>query len=299
MSAPSIVKPAKFKLDLKKQETTSPCDEKEGSREGTDHDYAAMDVAVMSKRERSIDSVPSTPSKKPAEKKAKSAEISESDEVSNATILKAILNLEKRVDEQLADLSVQCKQASTMLASLAKAVQFNSEEVKECKQKVKELERRNEQLTKDNYDLKERVREQERYKMRWCLRIKGLEEKKDEDVRSLVVGIPGKIAPDMTSKLEESVDVVHRVGKKIENKVRHIIILFALRHVKEEIWRRTKDSAVCKNGGFHFAEVLPREDWEERRRLWPQIEQARRAGKRAFFRGPHGYIEGRRIGDVE
>uniref|UniRef100_A0A3P8NIH6 Pyrin domain-containing protein n=1 Tax=Astatotilapia calliptera TaxID=8154 RepID=A0A3P8NIH6_ASTCA len=108
-------------------------------------------------------------------------EISESDEVSNATILKAILNLEKRVDEQLADLSVQCKQASTMLASLAKAVQFNSEEVKECKQKVRELERRNEQLTKDNYDLKERVREQERYKMRWCLRIKGLEEKRDED----------------------------------------------------------------------------------------------------------------------
>lgn len=135
--------------------------------------------------------------------------------------------------------------------------------------------------------------------MRWCLRIKGLEEKRDEGVRSLVIGILGKIAPDMISKLEESVDVVHRVGKKIENKVRHIIILFALRHVKEEIWRRTKDSAVCKNGGFHFAEVLPREDWEERRRLWPQIEQARRAGKRAFFRGPHGYIEGRRIIDVE
>lgn len=39
MTAPSIVKPAKFKLDLKKQETTSPCDGKEDSREGTDHDY--------------------------------------------------------------------------------------------------------------------------------------------------------------------------------------------------------------------------------------------------------------------
>ncbi|XP_005739209.1 NADH-cytochrome b5 reductase 2 [Pundamilia nyererei] len=41
---------------------------------------------------------------------------------------------------------------------LSKAVQFNLEEVKECRTKVKELERRYEQLTKDNYDLKESVR---------------------------------------------------------------------------------------------------------------------------------------------
>lgn len=78
------------------------------------------------------------------------------------------------------------------------------------------MERRNEQLTKDNYDLKERVKEQERYRMRW------LEEKKDDNVRSLVIGILGKIPPDMISKLEEAVDVVHRVGKKTENKVRNI-----------------------------------------------------------------------------
>lgn len=44
------------------------------------------------------------------------------------------------------------------LAILSKAVQFNLEEVKECRPKVKELERRYEQLTKDNYDLKESVR---------------------------------------------------------------------------------------------------------------------------------------------
>lgn len=71
------------------------------------------------------------------------------------------------------------------LAILSKAVQFNLEEVKECRQKVKELERRYEQLTKDNYDLKESVRL-----------------------------------------------------------------------------------------SVHFAEVLPREDLEERKQMWPQIEQA-------------------------
>lgn len=50
----------------------------------------------------------------------------------------------KRVEEQLAKLIVQQKQNSTMLANLAKAVQFNTEEVKECKQKVKHFEKQNE-----------------------------------------------------------------------------------------------------------------------------------------------------------
>lgn len=39
----------------------------------------------------------------------------------------------------------------------------------------------------------------------------------------------------MESKMEEAVDVVHRVGKRLENKNRHVIILFAQRRVKEEI----------------------------------------------------------------
>ena len=36
----------------------------------------------------------------------------------------------------------------------------------------------------------------------------------------------------------------------------------------------------------------PAEDREARKSLWPQIEQARREGKRAYYRGPHGYIDG-------
>lgn len=133
--------------------------------------------------------------------------------------------------------------------------------------------------------------------MRWCLRIKGLDERKDEDIRKQIIEILGKIVPDMETKMEDAVDVVHRVGKKMDNKSRHVMILFAQRRVKEEVWRRSKGSAVCKDKGIRFAEVLPREDWEERRRLWPQIEEARKAGKLAFFRGPYGYIDGRRIED--
>lgn len=256
-----------------------------------------MDTAQLNKRDRTIDSLPTTPVKNPAGKKPKPADDGENSEVSNNAILQAILGLEKRVDVQLADLKEQTKQSSVMIASLAKAVQFNAEEMKECKKKVEDLKKQNDQLCKDNNDLKNRVREQDRYRMRWCLQIKGLEEKRDENIREQVTEILRKIAPDLESKVEDAVDVVHRTGRKMDNKIRHVVILFAKRWVKEEIWRRTKNSHVCKDKGIRFAEMLPREDWEERRRLWPQIEQARRAGKLAFFRGPNGYVDGRRIGD--
>lgn len=256
-----------------------------------------MDTVQLNKRDRTVDSLPTTPVKNPAGKKPKIADDGENSEVSNNAILQAILGLEKRVDVQLADLKEQTKQSSVMIASLAKAVQFNAEEMKECKKKVEDLKKQNDQLCKDNDDLKNRVREQERYRMRWCLQIKGLEEKRDENIREQVTEILRKIAPDLESKVEDAVDVVHRMGRKMDNKIRHVVILFAKRWVKEEIWRRTKNSQVCKDKGIRFAEMLPREDWEERRRLWAQIEQARRAGKLAFFRGPHGYVDGRRIGD--
>ena len=295
MEAKKFIKPAKLTMDSKEQKTLPKVGGKDNVR-AAEHDYA-MDTAIINKRDRNDDSVPTTPVKNPVGKKAKPADNGESVEVSNNAILEAILGLEKRVDEQLADLKEQTKQSSIMIASLAKAVQFNAEEVRECKKKVEDLEKQNDRLCKDNSELKDRVREQERYRMRGCLRIKGLEEKREEDIRAQVTEILRKIAPDLESQVKEAVDIVHRVGRKMDNKVRHVIIVFAKRWVKEEIWRRTKNSQVCKDKGIRFAEVLPREDWEDRRRLWPQIEQARRAGKLAFFRGPHGYIDGRRIED--
>ncbi|KAI2661030.1 Para-Rep C10 [Labeo rohita] len=47
--------------------------------------------------------------------------------------------------------------------------------------------------------------------------------------------------------------------------------------------------------GLKFVKDLTREDRNAQAALWPQIEQARKEGKKAFFRGPHGFIEGRRI----
>lgn len=287
-----MIKPAKAFKDGASERKQAAMSVKEAKiqEQSTVHDYT-MEVSTISKRK---DNVPTTPSKIPAGKKSKTS-LKET-EVSNLTILEAIQSLEKNFNEQLSQLREQAKQTSTMVASLAKAVQFNAE-VKECKGKINELERCNDRLSKENVELKERIRAQERYKMRWCLKLRGLSERKDENVRADVIQLFSEIAPDMErQQLEEAVDIVHRVGRKEGNRSRHVVVLFVRRFVKEELWRRCKDSRVCREKGVRLAEMLPREDREARGKLWPQIEQARRDGKRAYFRGPHGYIEGRQIG---
>lgn len=77
--------------------------------------------------------------------------------------------------------------------------------------------------------------------------------------------------------MDEAVNIVHRVGQRLESKNRHVIIMFTQGRAEEDAWRRSKGSPVCKNKGIRFAEVLPREDWEERRLLRLPIEQARQA----------------------
>lgn len=56
-----------------------------------------------------------------------------------------------------------------------------------------------------------------------------MEEKKGENIRVQVVEILREIAPDLDNKMDETVDAVHRVGRKMDNKVSYVIVLFAMR----------------------------------------------------------------------
>ncbi|KAL0158990.1 hypothetical protein M9458_047066, partial [Cirrhinus mrigala] len=69
-----------------------------------------------------------------------------------------------------------------MLTSIAKAVEFNTAEIKDCKTQLQSTVQEVAALKKDNAELMERVLEMERYKRRWNLRIRGLKEKEGEDV---------------------------------------------------------------------------------------------------------------------
>ncbi len=198
-----------------------------------------------------------------------------------------------------------------MIASVVKSVQINTQELKECKDKIKTMEKLIVSLTEVNNDLKVRVLEEERYKRRWCLRIKCLkpvliyislliiscmieyvtnnepwtkENSRAERIREDVIQLLGKITPDCAASMSEAVDVEHRVGRKESSRPREVIILFARRIVRDEIWKRTKTSSVCKEAGIRFAEDLTKEDRLLRRELWPRIEQARKEGKKSICR---------------
>ena len=67
-----------------------------------------------------------------------------------------------------------------------------------------------------------------------------MEEKKDKEIRVQVIQILNKISPEMEAKMEEAVDIVHRMEmdrwiKKMDNKNKNVIILFAHRQIKEKI----------------------------------------------------------------
>ncbi len=90
-------------------------------------------------------------------------------------------------------------------------------------------------------------------------------------------------------------DTVHRIGPKTKDESRQVIIQFCMRKYRDEFWNSIKASDVCKLRGVKFSEDLSKGDREARAALWPRISEARAAGKKAYYRGSYGYIEGARI----
>lgn len=160
---------------------------------------------------------------------------------------------------------------------------------------MKQLKEENTVLEKKAAEVEKRAVELERYKRRWNLRVNGLQEGKDENTRQIISDIIGKIVPHWKEKMDFILDSVHRLGPSDTNRPRQIIMQFTGRHFRDELWRTTKLHPVCKDLNIRFAEDLTKEDREARRAVWPKIEQARKAGLKAMFRGPHAFINGQRV----
>lgn len=133
--------------------------------------------------ERRRDSSHFTPTKAHTSKKPKSQE----EDITNATLLQAITSLTARFDsqdEKLEGMANQMRNNSIMIAEISKAVEFNSAEIKDCKEKCNEMCKSVQSLTAAQNDLENRTSDLERYKRRWNLRINSMKEKSEEDARS-------------------------------------------------------------------------------------------------------------------
>ncbi len=176
------------------------------------HDYA-MEATNAGTEKQLIEEVDVSPLNTPTKGSHVRKWVRPSEE-SLESILTAINTLCSRFDKQeikLEDINTQIQENSTMIGSLAKELEFNAGELKECKSKVSTLEKKVSVMEKENISLKERCGEHERYSRRWNLRVKGMKESVNENTSDEIIKLLQKIAPQWAQKMDEVVDTVQRI----------------------------------------------------------------------------------------
>ncbi len=205
----------------------------------------------------------------------------------SADILAAIQELSIKHDQTFRKISVTEFTTETMsqhiekLSSTVEQLVVHNNHHKEI---LKQTKLEIEQLKKENRILRAGVAENKRYSYRWTLKIHGVKEEMNEDVRAVAINILGKVALGLHEYLQEGVDIVHRLDpKRKDGSHRSLIILFALRRVRDAVWKSAKGCSFLQDNKLRPTEALSPEDRVAREKLWPLVEKARKEGKRRPF----------------
>lgn len=213
----------------------------------------------------------------------------EQEEDSVAAILQALQGLNQKIDNQTA-----------LLKGIEKRIEANTLAIDVNKKDISELQSTIKHLQKENAGLKMSCEDHARYKRRWNLRVTGLPEKEDENIRETVIGILTRVIPASVDRLRDTVDTVHRLGRRASaatsnNLPRAVIIQFGMRTVRDEVWKKSKDAKVCKDLHISFKEDFSKEDRLARTKLWPLVQEARSRGKRAYLKEGYALIDNKRV----
>ncbi|CAM4664385.1 unnamed protein product [Leuciscus chuanchicus] len=180
------------------------------------------------------------------------------------------------MNESLGLLENLIRENTLNIGILKKSIDFALNEVKDLKDEmkaVKEITKSHEQKVAE---LERKVNEAERYRRRWNLRLHGVLEKTDEDLKHLVIGICGSVAPELKERCQVDVDIVHRLGRK--------------EHGRSP---RANDNSVHEQAQhLRFTEDLTALDVERRKLLWPMVKDAREKGRKAYFVGSRAFDDG-------
>ncbi|KAJ8016004.1 hypothetical protein DPEC_G00002620 [Dallia pectoralis] len=76
---------------------------------------------------------------------------------------------------------------------------------------------------------------------------------------------------------------------------RPIIIQFGMRIVRDDVWKKSREARVCREMHIRFKEDFSKDDREARAKLWLRIQEARKAGKRAFLKEGYALIDNKRV----
>lgn len=104
------------------------------------------------------------------------------------------------------------------------------------------------------------------------------------------------VLPGARDKIPGAVDSIHRLGPKRSgnSRSRPIIIQFAYRIHKDAIWSAVKegDNPFLLSNKLKLSLDFSPEVRERRRLLWPQVDQARKDHKRAYYVGGRAFVDG-------
>lgn len=253
------------------------------------HNYASKTATTEHHMEEdafALPALPDTPQKSPLTKKGKKSDDDDPDGI--VSKLSCLINtradsIEKMVGENL-----------MKIEGLKKTIDFISEEIRDVKSKVKEVDTKVKLQEQQVQSCECRIAELERYSRRWNLRLMGVPENNEENVKMKVINICQKTLMNDNMRVAEGIDIVHRLGRKDPNKTtpRNIIIQFSSRTLRDALWKSAKKSTYLKDNNMRFAEDLTAADREQRRLLWPLVKDARAQGKTAYFIAGRAFANG-------
>ena len=220
--------------------------------------------------------------------------------VSNSALMTVMERIEKLQEEslrRLQSLESTVQDNTQAIRSATDSLEQLGKQVDDVTLHVDSLQSQVETLEKENAVLRDKVANLQAYQRRWNLRVAGIPEHTGEDIKKTIIDILGLVSPDIAQQLHFSVDIVHRLGpcSADRHSSRRIIVQFLSRTHRDKIWKDARTSKLLKERKIQIFEDLTPETKDARNKLWPMVEQARKEGKRAGFRGACALIDGKTI----
>lgn len=155
--------------------------------------------------------------------------------------------------------SIDCK-----IIALEERFECTSAELKTVSTKVTHLEQRATQDKQHIHQLQKRIDELETHSRRVILRLMGVSETDQKNLRDKVVTICQGLLPELRGKIDGYIDVAQQLGfrkRATENsQPRGIIIRFTHRFYRDEVWKAARESTYLSDQGLQFKIDLSKGD---------------------------------------
>lgn len=175
------------------------------------HSYSCK---AYKENDGTCDSNPNTPDKK-LSKKARKEQRQVNSEPSLAELQDNVIRvITAKINERADQTDEAVKHNAMQIEGLKKSLDFCHQEVVDLKKENTIMKMRVEQMQKEVTELEQKVNDADRYSRRYNLRVYGVAEEREENVKVKVKEICRAAIPGSDGEeIEAAVDVAHRIGR--------------------------------------------------------------------------------------